>query len=219
MENDTVYHKRDFWGTENLRYVKPHFRMRKVAAQLRKLAADRELDLLDVGCGPASLADLLPANLHYHGVDIAIQKPAANLLEQDLVESPITFKGMTFDIVVAQGFFEYMGDVQSKKLAEIAELVKDEGKFVCTYQNFGHRRPNVYAPYSNMQPPGTFRRDLTRYFKIDQVFPTAYNWGHSHPNRGFLRAPQERFNVPNIPVIGPKLAIDYYYLCSPLRRP
>jgi SAM-dependent methyltransferase len=217
MERNTRYHKRDFWGTENLKYTEPHFRMRKVAKELAKLAAGRELDLLDVGCGPASLATLLPGNLHYYGTDIAIQEPAANLLELDLVESAITFNGMKFDIVVAQGFFEYMGDVQSKKFAEIAELVKDDGKFVCTYQNFAHRKKNAYAPYSNMQQPEVFRQDLSRYFKIEQAFPTAYNWGHSHPNRGFIRAPQERINV-NIPVIGRKLAIDYYYLCSPLRQ-
>jgi SAM-dependent methyltransferase len=218
VEKDTVYHKRDFWGAENLKYVKPHFRMRKVAVQLGKLAAGRELDLLDVGCGPASLAALLPANLRYHGIDIAIQEPAPNLLELDFAENPVTFNDMKFDIVVAQGVFEYMGDVQSRKFAEIAELVKDDGKFVCTYQNFAHRQKNIYWPYSNIQQPDVFRRDLSRYFTIEQAFPTAYNWGHSHPNRGFLRAPQERFNV-NIPVIGRKLAIDYYYLCSPRRRP
>jgi len=133
------------------------------------------------------------------------------------VEKPITFKGIKFDIVVAQGVFEYMGNVQSKKFAEIAELVKDDGKFVCTYQNFAHRHKNIYWPYSNIQQPGEFRRDLSRYFRIDQAFPTAYNWKHSHPNRRFIKAPQERINV-NIPVIGPKLAIDYYYLCSPLRK-
>ena len=217
MESDTRFHKRDFWGTENLKYTEPHFRMRKVAGRLRKLAAGRELDLLDVGCGPASLDTLLPANLHYYGIDIAIQEPAANLIELDFVEKPITFKGMKFDIVVAQGVFEYMGNVQSKKFAEIAELVKDDGKFVCTYQNFAHRHKNIYWPYSNIQQPGEFRRDLSRYFRIDQAFPTAYNWKHSHPNRRFIKAPQERINV-NIPVIGPKLAIDYYYLCSPLRK-
>jgi SAM-dependent methyltransferase len=216
MENDAIYHKRDFWGTENLKFIEPHFRMRKVAGRVRKLAADRELDLLDIGCGPGSLATLLPSSLHYYGIDIAIHEPAANLIELDIVENPITFNGMKFDIVVAQGVFEYVGDVQSKKFAEIADLVKEDGKFICTYQNFAHRRKDIYWAYSNIQQPDAFRRDLSRYFKIEQAFPTAYNWTHGHPNRSFVKAPQKRMSI-NIPVIGPKLAIDYCYLCSPLR--
>jgi SAM-dependent methyltransferase len=217
MGNGVIYHKRDFWGTENLKFTEPHFRMRKVAGQLRKLAAGRELDVLDVGCGPGALASLLPSNLHYYGIDIAIHKPAANMIELDFAENPIAFNGMKFDIVVAQGVFEYMGDVQSEKFAEIAGLVKKNGKFVCTYQNFAHLRKHIYWPYSNIQQPGAFRRDLNRYFTIEQSFPTAYNWNHGHPNRSFIQAPQRHINV-NIPVIGPKLAVDYYYQCAPLRQ-
>jgi SAM-dependent methyltransferase len=217
MDNGVIYHKRDFWGRENLKFTEPHFRMRKVAGQLRKLAAGRELDLLDIGCGPGALATLLPASLHYYGIDIAIHEPASNLIELDVAENPITFNGMKFDIVVAQGVFEYMGDVHSKKLAEIADLIKDDGKFVCTYQNFAHWRKSIYWAYSNIQQPEVFRRDLSRYFTIEQSFPTAYNWTHGHPNRFFVQAPQQHMTV-NIPVIGPKLAVDYYYLCSPLRK-
>jgi SAM-dependent methyltransferase len=211
------YRKRDFWETENLKFTEPHFRMRKVAGQVRKLAGTRELDLLDVGCGPATLAGLLPASLRYHGTDIAIQDPAPNLIEADFAEQPIAFRGMTFDIVVAQGVFEYMGDLQTQKLAEIAALVKDDGTFLCTYQNFAHHRKHIYGPYSSVRPPGDFRRDLSRFFTIERAFPTAYNWNHGHPRRAWLRVPQERVSL-NVPgIIGRKLAVDYYYQCSPLR--
>ena len=100
-QEEIRYHKRDFWGTENLRFAEPHFRMRKVARQVRKLAGGREVDLLDVGCGPGSLAGLVPPGVRYHGIDIAIQEPAPNLIESDIVEEPIAFNGMRFDIVVA----------------------------------------------------------------------------------------------------------------------
>ena len=123
---------------------------------------------------------------------------------------------MTFDIIVAQGVFEYMGDVQSQKLAEIAGLVREGGTFFCTYQNFAHHKQHIYGPYSNIRQPEDFRRDLSRFFTIERAFPTAYNWNHSHPQRPWLRAPQERINV-NVPVIGRKLAVDYYYQCSPHR--
>jgi SAM-dependent methyltransferase len=209
------YYKRDFWGKENLKYSRPHFRMGKVARQVRKHAGDREVTLLDLGCGPATLATLLPPTVRYYGIDIAIQEPAPNLIEADLVEQPIAFKGMAFDIIVAQGVFEYMGDVQSLKLAEIADILNPGGKFICTYQNFDHRQRNIYWPYSNIQPPADFRADLHRHFNIQQAFPTGYNWKQSHPNRTLIRAPQEHLNI-NIPVIGKKLAIDYCYLCTHL---
>ena len=50
------YYKRDFWVDENLRYAEPHFGMRKVAREVRRIARGRECDLLDVGCGPGTLS-------------------------------------------------------------------------------------------------------------------------------------------------------------------
>ena len=216
MSSGIRYHKRDFWAAENLKYQAPHFRMRKVARVIRQVTGTRQADLLDVGCGPGTLASLLPPGVRYHGIDIAIASPAPNLLEADIVAAPIAFGGRPFDIVVAQGLFEYLGDVQSRKLAEIAGLLPDGGTFICTYQNFAHRRKSLYWPYSNIQHPDDFRRDVERYFRIERAFPTAYNWNPSHPNRPLIRLPQERLNV-NLPLIGPLLAVDYCYVCRPLR--
>src|SRR6266536_2610245 len=41
--------------------AEPHFRMRKVARTVRSVTRGRQCDLLDVGCGPATLAQLMPA--------------------------------------------------------------------------------------------------------------------------------------------------------------
>jgi SAM-dependent methyltransferase len=221
LTREIRYYKRDFWGTENLKYAAPHFRMRKVARVIRGVVAERgpapaPVDLLDVGCGPGTLARLLPSGVRYHGIDIAITSPGPNLAQVDIVESPISFGGKRFGIVVAQGLFEYLGDLQSGKLAEIAALLADDGTFICTYQNFAHRNRSVYWPYSNVQQPEDFRRDVERHFRIERSFPTAYNWNHSHPNRLLLRLPQERCCV-NIPLVGRLLAVDYCYVCSPAR--
>src|SRR4051812_35646427 len=78
--------------------------------------------------------------VRYHGIDIAIQEPAPNLIETDIIEAPIAFGGKTFDVIVAQGMFEYVGRFQSQKFAEIASLLNDGGKFIVTYQNFVYRR-------------------------------------------------------------------------------
>lgn len=212
------YYKKDFWSTENLNYAAPHFRMRKVARIVSRLAGDRKCDLLDVGCGPGTMERLLPANVHYHGIDIAIAEPAENLLEMDILETSIGFRGMTFDLVVAQGMFEYVGEYQSQKFAEISKVLKDDGKFVLTYQNFDHRQREIYWPYSNVQRPADFRADLGRFFRIERSFPVSHNWNHSQPRRKLMKAPQARLNV-NVPVISPILAVDYLYVCSPLRRP
>lgn len=57
-EREVRYHKRDFWATENRKFVQPHFRMRKVAREVRRVIRGRECDLLDIGCGPAALASV-----------------------------------------------------------------------------------------------------------------------------------------------------------------
>jgi cyclopropane fatty-acyl-phospholipid synthase-like methyltransferase len=210
------YYKRDFWGVENLKYAEPHFRMRKVARVVRRLARGRECDLLDVGCGPGTLGRILPANVRYHGIDIAVSDPSPNLIETDILKAPIGFRGMRFDIVVAQGVFEYVGEFASQKFAEIRDVLRRDGNFILTYQNFGHRQKEVYWPYSNIRHPADFRRELSNFFKIDRMFPGAHNWNHSQPNRRLMKVSQAHLNI-NVPGISPVLAVDYLYICSPLR--
>ena len=129
--NMVRYQKKDFWSGENLRYSQPHFRMEKAALIVKRIAHGEERSLLDIGCGPATLARLLPGNIQYHGIDIAIHDPAPNLIEADLVGTPIRFNDQRFDIVIAQGFFEYVGDVQSQKFAEIADSCTKRASSSC----------------------------------------------------------------------------------------
>jgi len=208
------YQRRDFWSEENLRYRKPHLRMEKAAKIISRLAAGQDHELLDVGCGPATLKGLLPANVHYHGLDIAIQESAPYLLEADLLKEPIRFGNRTFDIAVAQGFFEYVGEFQEQKFAEIAAVLAAGGRFVTSYVNFGHRDRDIYAPYNNVQPLPDFRQSLARYFRIDRMFPTSYNWHHREPLRQPFRAVNMRLNA-TIPVLAPRLAVQYLFICSP----
>jgi SAM-dependent methyltransferase len=216
VESGKTDDKRDVRATGSLTHEAPHFRMRKVARVIRRVAGTRQASLLDLGCGSGTLASLLPPRVRYHGIDIAIASPAPNLLEADIVAAPIAFGGRSFDIVVAVGLFEHLGDVQSRKLAEIAGLLADGGTFICTYPNFAHHRKSPSWPYSNVQPPQAFRAAVRQYFRIGRVFPTAYNWNPTYPNRALIRIPQERLNV-NIPLISRSLAVDYCYVCHPLR--
>jgi len=212
-DNAARYRKRDFWSKENAAYSRPHYRLEKSARVINGLARGRECTLLDVGCGPATLMRLLPPNIEYYGVDIAIPNPASNLLEADLLEAPIRFGDKRFDIIVAQGFFEYVGAFQPQKLAEIAKILNKKGTFIVSYTNFGHRNKEVYWLYNNVQSLDNFRESLTRYFKIQRFFPTSHNWNHTEPNRTLLKNTNMHINV-NIPFISPILAVEYFFVCS-----
>jgi SAM-dependent methyltransferase len=214
--SDAKYYKKDFWREENLKYAAPHFRMRKLARIVSRLAGDQECDLLDVGCGPGTLQRVLPPSVRYHGIDISIPEPAENLIEMDILESSIGFRGMKFDFVVAEGMFEYVGAFQSQKFAEIAGILKENGRFVLTYQNFDHRQREIYWPYSNVQQPAEFRADLGRFFRIERSFPMSHNWNHSQPRRTLMKVSQAHLDI-NLPFFSPLLAVDYLYICSPLR--
>ena len=206
-------HKKDFWSKENLKYSRPHYRLEKAARIINRLARGRRCTLLDVGCGPATLTSLLRPNIQYYGIDIAIHDPVPNLIEADFLETPIRFDDKHFDIILAQGVFEYMGNFQAQKFAEVAGLLNDSGVFIVSYVNFDHRDKYIYEPYSNVQTLNDFRQSLARHFKINRFFPTSHNWNHSEPNRKLLKAVNMPINF-NVPLISRVLAVEYFFICS-----
>jgi cyclopropane fatty-acyl-phospholipid synthase-like methyltransferase len=211
--NPTRYYKKDFWKEENLKYAQPHHRLKKSARIINRIARGESRTLLDVGCGPATLMRLLDPNIKYYGIDISIHEPAPNLIESDFVEAPIRFSDKKFDMIVAQGIFEYIGDFQSQKFEEIAGLLEGNGKFILSYVNFGHRDKDIYWPYNNVQSFEDFRKALERYFNVDRFLPTSHNWKHSEPNRKLVRAVNMHINA-NIPIISRMLAVEYFFICS-----
>jgi SAM-dependent methyltransferase len=206
-------HKRGFWSQENLKYSQPHYRLVKSARIINRLAGGRRCTLLDVGCGPATLMSIIQPNIQYYGIDIAIHQPAPNLIETDFLETPIWFDDKRFDIVIAQGVFEYVGSFQAEKLAEIARILNDGGVFIVSYVNFGHRATNIYFPYSNVQPLDNFRQSLARHFAVRRFFPSSHNWNHSEPSRKLVKAVNMHINI-NVPVISRGLAVEYFFICS-----
>jgi SAM-dependent methyltransferase len=216
-ESPRVVYPRDFWAEENTKYVRPHLRMRKVARLVNRLASGREIGLLDVGCGPATLKLLLAPNIRYYGIDIAIQEPAPNLKQSDILQEPISSDAAPFDLIVAEGLFEYLADKQSQKFAEIADLLTPSGRFIVTYVNFDHRRPNYYWPYSNIQSSGRFRAALAEQFVIERQIPTAHNWNHSEPGRWYVRGSNMYVNV-RFPYFTGWLGVEYLYVCRPRIR-
>jgi SAM-dependent methyltransferase len=206
-------YKRDFWIKENRKHVSAHYRLQKSARIINAIAGRDERDLLDVGCGPATLMHLLRPNIHYYGIDIAIHDPAPNLVEADILEKPITFAARRFDVVAALGLFEYVGTRQAEKFSEIAQLLGEGGRFVLTYTNFGHRDKRIFEAFSNVQRFDDFRQSLTHHFIIDRYFPTSYNWHGGQPARTVLKAANMHVRA-NIPLVGPKLAVEYFFICT-----
>jgi SAM-dependent methyltransferase len=207
------YDKRDFWIQENLNYAEPHFRLLKVGGLINRMAGTRACELLDVGCGPAALSRVIRPNIRYCGIDIAIHKPALNLREVDFVDRPIAFEGKTFDFVVAQGVFEYIGKMQDQKMSEIASLLRQNGFFITSYVNFDHRDARIYGPYNNVQPLDMFTASLKKYFNIQRALPTSHHIHAHEPNRWYMKKIQMLVNV-NIPVLSRRLAVEYLFVCS-----
>jgi SAM-dependent methyltransferase len=208
------YQARSFWAQENLTYSRPNFRMRKCAALLNQMAGGRRCDLLDIGCGPASLRSLLDPNVHYFGLDIALQTRAPYLRELDFASNPIAFGRKRFDVVVALGVFEYMGSREQEKFLEIRRLLKNGGRFVMSYLNFGHLRRVVLPIYNNVQSIADITRSLETSFRIERRFPVSHHWRHKQPGRNALPRIQLQMNR-SIPLISPRLAVEYFFVCSP----
>ena len=209
----TDLYKHDFWIKENQKHVPAHYRLQKSAHVINAIAGREQRDLLDVGCGPATLMRLLRPNIHYYGIDIAIHDPAPNLIEADILEEPIRFAGQRFDIVTALGLFEYVGACQAQKFSQIAELLGAHGRLVLTYTNFGHRDKRIFEAFSNVQSFDDFRQSLARHFTIDRYFPTSYNWHGGQPARALLKTANMHVKA-NIPLVGPRLAVEYFFVCS-----
>ena len=165
------------------------------------------------GRGVATFGSLLPRNIHYYGIDLAIHDPAPNLIEIDILEYPIKFGKKQFDIIVALGVFEYVGSFQAKKFGEIAQLLNERGKFLVSFTNFDHHDKHIFEAFSNVQSFRDFRQNLARHFNIDRYFPASHTWRGGQPTRKLVKAANMHVNV-NIPLLSPKLAVEYFYICS-----
>lgn len=205
---------KEFWRNEHPKFADPHYRLQKTARLINRIAGSESLDLLDVGCGPGTLARLLNPGIRYYGIDISVANPAPNLRELDILDAPVDFDGRRFDVVVSLGVFEYLGEHQMQKFAEIASLIAPGGKFLVSYTNFSHRRPYIYEAFTNVQSVEDFRDGLKHHFTIHQTIPTAYNWNHGQPRRRWLRQANMHLNS-DLPWFGRRLAVEYYFICTP----
>jgi len=208
------FRARDYWIEQNLQYAEPSFRLRKCARIINELAKDRECSLLDVGCGPGALRQVLSPNIAYHGIDIAIHHADSCFREIDFSRNKICFDGKSFDFIVAFGVFEYMGQLQERKFQEIRSILKKNGTFIMSYVNFGHFRRQIWPNYNNVRPIAEMADSIRKTFCLNKCFPASHHWRQKQPGKNALPALQMHLNS-NIPIFSPLLAVEYLFICSP----
>jgi SAM-dependent methyltransferase len=140
--------------------------------------------LLEIGCYTATLADLLPKNVEYLGVDFdekAIEIARSHgkkVYALNFNEEEFNFKEK-FDIVVAAEILEHLVD-PGKLITKLKELLADDGIIIISLPNENtlyHRIMSLFglgvdmypfALYKHLHFP-TIRQDIefvSRYFKI-----------------------------------------------------
>ena len=116
-------------------------RMRRIG----RLLEDEGGALLDAGCGTGQmlrfLAETQPGRFALTGLDrsAAVIDVARRVVADDvrLVEGrleKLPFEGSSFDVVLAMGSLEYVGDVE-QALAELARVTRPGGRAIVTMQN------------------------------------------------------------------------------------
>jgi len=208
------YRNKEYWIVENAQYAEPSFRLRKCARVVNQLANGRPSSLLDVGCGPAALRQLLDPNVSYYGLDLAIHERADYLREADFVKNRVAFDDRRFDFVTAMGFFEYMGQNQNQKFKEISQILNENGRFVMSYINFGHYRRQIWPNYNNVQSIAEMTKAVEKVFRIEKRFPASHHWRQKQPGNNSLPTIQMHVNF-NIPLFSSMLAVEYFFICSP----
>ncbi len=95
--------------------------------------------VLDVGCGDAIFADLMP-EFEWYGVDMNTERaekriPAERLKTADLMKPPYEFETSYFDAVITSEVLEHLWDLRVVH-KEVKRVLKREGLYVISTPNF-----------------------------------------------------------------------------------
>lgn len=180
MDKEVNLHYGDLY--ENDRYSL--LRYNKYVRALKDKLLGEKVRLLEIGCYTAKLAELLPRNIDYVGVDfdekavkIARDK-GLNVRKVNFDSEGLEFKEK-FDIIVAAEIIEHLLD-PDKMMKQIKGLIKDDGAVLISLPNENtiyHRLLSVlgmgtdlcvFQLYKHLHFP-TIRQSIgfvSRYFKV-----------------------------------------------------
>lgn len=112
------------------------------------------LDILDMGCGPGSMTEMLAKNHHVVGVDISekmvdFAKRNSNSDAVYMAGDAETFdSNRKFDVAISKGMFEYL-ESDDEAMGNIHRLLKPNGRLIAEFRHAGFRHgdPNYVDPY------------------------------------------------------------------------
>jgi len=149
----SVEKKATYWAAETQKYSQTHLRIKRIASEINRLPIKKG-SVLDLGCGPATLNNLIDhKRFCYYGIDVFDQKISNGSYQRFDLEkgnwSRFPYR-QKFEIVVLSGVIEYLSLNRVRDiLRQIREsFIAEDGFIILTYTNFDHysRKPTNYHP-------------------------------------------------------------------------
>lgn len=206
------FYTKQYWIKENYKYKNVHFRLERVA-NIINAKSKRSADLLDIGCGTATLSTILREDINYFGIDIAPHSNEPNIRELDIANSVIQFDERKFDVIVVSGLFEYLGEKHVEKMKEISNILKDRGIFIVTFSNMEHIKKPNYPSWNNFDSISVFKGNLEKHFQVMNYFPAYHNIKYTEITNGIGKKLAHKINF-NIPTISNRWGIDFIFICT-----
>ncbi|MGE7999173.1 class I SAM-dependent methyltransferase [Lysinibacillus sp. NPDC093190] len=206
------FYTKQYWIKENYKYKNVHFRLEKIA-KIINMKSKKSADLLDIGCGTATLSTIIREDLNYFGIDIAPHSKEPNIKELDIANSVIQFDERKFDVIVSSGLFEYLGDKHIEKMNEISNILEDRGIFIVSFSNMKHIKKPNYPSWNNSESISVFKSNLEKNFRVIDYFPAYHNTKYTEISNGFWKKLARKINI-NIPVISKLWGIDFIFICT-----
>lgn len=132
-----------YWDERGLAFQKVHHRLRIIREMFDRIPGP-VTTVLDLGCGPATLRQVLPPHVEYFGVDFAAAiveafADPAHFEVADFNVNPSCFDTKTFDVLICSGIFEYVRDPH--RFVELLERKATiGGHLILSYTNRQHFR-------------------------------------------------------------------------------
>ena len=129
--------------------------------------------VLDIGCGPGHILDLLPP-VDYTGFDISAdyiaaakrQYGARGTFVQGSVVDPPLLDPDSFDIAIAKGVLHHLDDTEAASLFELARDVLQPGGRLVTFDGCFEQRQSSIARFLLRMDRGEHVRDEQGYIRL-----------------------------------------------------